>query len=139
MENGAEDSQMRDQPDHQETGQIEQGQVQNQTAAESPSPWKQNRAIGIIAALLVVIAAVFMIQWSQTQSQRGTPLHFLCESTGRTFTVYAGPDNDEYVEHYVGSTAGTPMPCRFDDNEDAYLARQNEDGQWIKQVAESEE
>lgn len=146
MENEVQDNEGQDrpqdeeaqQPQDEETQQVEQGQVQDQAAAESPSAWKRNKAIGIIAALLVVAAAAYMIQWSRTQSQRGTPLDFLCESTGRDFTVYADPDNEEYIEHYIGTGPGRAMPCRFDDKEDAYLAIQNEDGQWVKQVLDEE-
>jgi len=97
--------------------------------------WRQNKRVGIVAVVVAVIAVVVVV-WMVSRPSAGTMETFICESTGRTFTVDRSPENDEYFENYMVDP-GVATKCKFDDLDDAYLAFQDpETGEWRKATME---
>ncbi len=93
--------------------------------------WKKNTSVGVVAAILVVVAVAFVI-WYATRP--GAPLEvrtFICESSGKTFDVTLDP-KDLSNEEYASAGRGNPVTCKFDGKKDAYLAEKDASGKWVR-------
>lgn len=92
--------------------------------------WRENKQVGIAAAVLLVAAVVIVVWYVMGSS--GSYEYFICESTGKVFKVKADPNDSEYLSTYAGVAPGSPVRCKIDGQDDAYKAMKDADGNWIK-------
>lgn len=64
--------------------------------------------------------------------------YFLCESTGKTFDVPAGPESEGYDQEYAKGP-GQACLCKVCGKQDAYEAKLDGKGNWIKRAASEAE
>jgi len=94
--------------------------------------WKESKLVGVIALLLVIAAAAFIVLFLSRSGAGGPYEYFLCDSTGRLFRVQALPSNEDYVENYLGVEVAEAAPCKICGKKDAYRAIRGGGGKWIK-------
>ena len=94
--------------------------------------WKRNKTVGIIAVIVLIVAIVVIATLMKPSEAGYGKLTFVCESSGQTFEVSLAPGSRD-ADNYANVQSQTPYKCKFDDKNDAYLARQNpETGKWEK-------
>lgn len=94
--------------------------------------WKKNKKVGLIAVVLIIVAIGVIVAVATYKGASGQVATFICEDSGRTFTVDLGPGNPDRGQYMVAPMEA--VPCIYDSKKDAYLAEKDATGKWGKKA-----